>query len=436
MDTQAASILTPDQGITVTLKIASRRQAAEEGFPTSGSVQRLTKALSPQLAPDPVQVAGHPGIDSGQVWPGTAAPPRHEACNTPVQRGRSATKGPELRLDFGLRRVIMLKHSPMWTCPVDRRQSTGAASSALMGRHAVGLLLTLCELSGARNRPAELVSRQPTVVCSTERKQCKIDSPGEYSRKKKLGITRVPQWNTTCHFRSRGWARYTPVVFACVPGTGAKSESENENREREREYGYSRSCGSRTKKISDCIPMTSRLPSFPAMCNGPPLSPWKSTSIIRCRWSAGFLRDLPFHPPLHSDTAPFFHHFTLIGSQDVVVKNHQNLSTQLNFILITIDEGKSLKAADDKCHEVCADGLHKPKSGMNVVKKISVIKSRRTKFYWLCPTLVNDKVLDASRELTTDVCYFLQTADGQTSKHFKRLKFTSGSKEALQRQWR
>ncbi|KAJ8867736.1 hypothetical protein PR048_031539 [Dryococelus australis] len=38
----------------------------------------------------------------------------------------------------------------------------------------------------------------------------------------------------------------------------------------------------------------------------------------RCRWSTGFLVDLPFPPPLHSGAAPFSPHLTLIGSQDLV----------------------------------------------------------------------------------------------------------------------
>ncbi|KAJ8893640.1 hypothetical protein PR048_006240 [Dryococelus australis] len=45
----------------------------------------------------------------------------------------------------------------------------------------------------------------------------------------------------------------------------------------------------------------------------------------RCRWSAGFLGDLPFAPPFHSGASPYSHHFTLIGSQDLAVKNRPNL---------------------------------------------------------------------------------------------------------------
>ncbi|KAJ8870383.1 hypothetical protein PR048_029404 [Dryococelus australis] len=48
----------------------------------------------------------------------------------------------------------------------------------------------------------------------------------------------------------------------------------------------------------------------------------------RCLWSAGFLEDLPcFPPPLHSGAVPYSPSFTLIGSQDLVVKTHPNLFT-------------------------------------------------------------------------------------------------------------
>ncbi|KAJ8897077.1 hypothetical protein PR048_002423 [Dryococelus australis] len=40
-------------------------------------------------------------------------------------------------------------------------------------------------------------------------------------------------------------------------------------------------------------------------------------------WSAGYLEDIPFPPPLHSSTAPYSPHFTLIGSQDLDVKSRR-----------------------------------------------------------------------------------------------------------------
>ncbi|KAJ8893560.1 hypothetical protein PR048_006159 [Dryococelus australis] len=43
----------------------------------------------------------------------------------------------------------------------------------------------------------------------------------------------------------------------------------------------------------------------------------------RRRWSACFLGDLPFAPPLHSVATPYLPHFTLIESQDLDVKSAQ-----------------------------------------------------------------------------------------------------------------
>ncbi|KAJ8870534.1 hypothetical protein PR048_029557 [Dryococelus australis] len=49
--------------------------------------------------------------------------------------------------------------------------------------------------------------------------------------------------------------------------------------------------------------------------------------VGRCRWSAGFLGDLPFPSHFHSVAAPNSPHFTLIGSQDLDIKSRLNLYT-------------------------------------------------------------------------------------------------------------
>ncbi|KAJ8897456.1 hypothetical protein PR048_002802 [Dryococelus australis] len=49
----------------------------------------------------------------------------------------------------------------------------------------------------------------------------------------------------------------------------------------------------------------------------------------RCRWLTGFPGELPFPPPLHSAAAPYPPHFSFIGSQDLDVKSHQDISTPL-----------------------------------------------------------------------------------------------------------
>ncbi|KAJ8872745.1 hypothetical protein PR048_026361 [Dryococelus australis] len=76
----------------------------------------------------------------------------------------------------------------------------------------------------------------------------------------------------------------------------------------------------------------------------------------RCRWSAGFLDDLPFLPPFHSGAATSSPRFTLIGSSDLAVKNRPNLFTHspcgasgqqaVNGDVSTVDQQGSPGAAD------------------------------------------------------------------------------------------
>ncbi|KAJ8869558.1 hypothetical protein PR048_028549 [Dryococelus australis] len=49
----------------------------------------------------------------------------------------------------------------------------------------------------------------------------------------------------------------------------------------------------------------------------------------QCRWSADFLGDLPWPPPLHSAAAPFSPRITLIDSQDLGVKSCSNFFTHI-----------------------------------------------------------------------------------------------------------
>ncbi|KAJ8865887.1 hypothetical protein PR048_033410 [Dryococelus australis] len=64
---------------------------------------------------------------------------------------------------------------------------------------------------------------------------------------------------------------------------------------------------------------------------------WRARSRIvargkrvgRCRWSVGFLGDLPFPPPLHSGAASYSPRLTLIGFQDLNVKRHPKPSIRI-----------------------------------------------------------------------------------------------------------
>ncbi|KAJ8874558.1 hypothetical protein PR048_025421 [Dryococelus australis] len=50
-------------------------------------------------------------------------------------------------------------------------------------------------------------------------------------------------------------------------------------------------------------------------------------SAGRCRWSVGFIGDLPVLTPFHYGAAPYSPHFTLIGSQDLDFKSRSELFT-------------------------------------------------------------------------------------------------------------
>ncbi|KAJ8878725.1 hypothetical protein PR048_019311 [Dryococelus australis] len=65
----------------------------------------------------------------------------------------------------------------------------------------------------------------------------------------------------------------------------------------------------------------------------------------RCHWSLGFLRDLPFSPPLHSGTTLFPPNFTLFGPKYLAVKSSPNLSTQLYSIVIVTALGSEVTFA-------------------------------------------------------------------------------------------
>ncbi|KAJ8897819.1 hypothetical protein PR048_003172 [Dryococelus australis] len=64
----------------------------------------------------------------------------------------------------------------------------------------------------------------------------------------------------------------------------------------------------------------------------------------RCRWSAGFLGDLPFPPPFHPGAAAYSLRFTLIGSQDLYVQSHPNLFTPCQSIALTQTTARQSRA--------------------------------------------------------------------------------------------
>ncbi|KAJ8882556.1 hypothetical protein PR048_014367 [Dryococelus australis] len=101
---------------------------------------------------------------------------------------------------------------------------------------------------------------------------------------------------------------------------------------------YSSLCGGEENGL-DCGGEAVRLPS-PTQANRvqspagsfPDFRKWESCRTMPL--VAGFLEDLAFPPPLQSGATPFSPHFTLIGSQDLVVKSSPNLSIQLHLAYI------------------------------------------------------------------------------------------------------
>ncbi|KAJ8875645.1 hypothetical protein PR048_023541 [Dryococelus australis] len=105
-------------------------------------------------------------------------------------------------------------------------------------------------------------------------------------------------------------------------------------------------------------------------------NPWPEHSLIfasgncagRCRWwgGGGGLRDLPFLPPLHSGTAAFSLHFTLICSQyicrtgEVRVTQGQNLPAR--YVIHTVGPKYNIKyqtAAQNTLHSCYRNVLQK-----------------------------------------------------------------------------
>ncbi|KAJ8881157.1 hypothetical protein PR048_017630 [Dryococelus australis] len=63
----------------------------------------------------------------------------------------------------------------------------------------------------------------------------------------------------------------------------------------------------------------------------------------QCRWSTGFLGDLPFLPTLHSGSAPYSPHFTLIGCQgDILFRSTKTVETRPLALLLGTQEQRQM----------------------------------------------------------------------------------------------
>ncbi|KAJ8869107.1 hypothetical protein PR048_030673 [Dryococelus australis] len=71
-----------------------------------------------------------------------------------------------------------------------------------------------------------------------------------------------------------------------------------------------------------------------------------ATLAGQCNWSAYFLREIPFPPPLHSGAASSSPHFTLIGSQDIVYAPYRELAELLIALIRTW--ARSINVTDEE----------------------------------------------------------------------------------------
>ncbi|KAJ8871403.1 hypothetical protein PR048_027720 [Dryococelus australis] len=100
---------------------------------------------------------------------------------------------------------------------------------------------------------------------------------------------------------------------------------------RQRLHARSKSCISTVAGAVVLLVLTTRLPAMRTGFDSPQGRSQIFTLGNRaeeCRCSAGFLRDFPFPPPLHSGAAPYSPHITHIGSHDLAVKGRADTHIQ------------------------------------------------------------------------------------------------------------
>ncbi|KAJ8877981.1 hypothetical protein PR048_022444 [Dryococelus australis] len=163
-----------------------------------------------------------------------------------------------------------------------------------------------------------LVQRRTSLecVCGMGGRECVV--PDELK-----DTMNVVAWSPLKHFR----------LVECELNLGGTCDSRAEHLPR-REHGARAATFRHTgRRTAEPLPTraTARLPPRLTGFNPRECQPRIFASGTRselCRWLADFLGNLSFTPQFHSSAATFSPHFTLIGSQDLVVKSRPNLPTQ------------------------------------------------------------------------------------------------------------
>ncbi|KAJ8874158.1 hypothetical protein PR048_025000 [Dryococelus australis] len=122
----------------------------------------------------------------------------------------------------------------------------------------------------------------------------------------------------------------------------------------------------------------------------------------RCRWSADFLGDFPFTPPPLFIPALLYPHFTLIGSQDLVVKRRPNISTHAISTLFFTCDGRIHDGVKEETKQVFLKLLLLEVTLTWIRREVDDAE-RSQLFYW--ETLVPNKNVPRLDRLNSAACY-------------------------------
>ncbi|KAJ8866171.1 hypothetical protein PR048_033695 [Dryococelus australis] len=225
-------------------------------------------ACAATAAPPPA--AGGEATTSLLLRQGPATTPHHSRpTNEPPQKTKPGAKGPRWTRPLPLLQPPLTPHSDLTAG--ERRLARGWRSAPLIGR-LCGRSLPSCP--GARN--VSMFGTAEQLAAGIVPMPAHICMNGLYYSYNKVEGAAVAEWLNCWPFkkanRVQSSAEYSPGIFA------------------------------------------------------------RGNRAGQCRWSAGFLGVLPFPAPLHSGAALYSPQFTLIDSQDLVVKRRPKLATQFSAI--------------------------------------------------------------------------------------------------------
>ncbi|KAJ8870906.1 hypothetical protein PR048_027207 [Dryococelus australis] len=295
------------------------------------------------------------------------------------------------------------------------------------GPYVMGYALQMALLAGGHNTVIRMCSHAglrtdlapPTLVKERGRTTCKVPTTGGQASLQVLPPTRRAAIDQMIPSPGR-----SGPTFAELPSyTGATVSKEH-------------SVG--LLQISDCRGRGGRAVNPPASHHGEPDSPAGSPDIRMwepCRMMPwGFLGDLPFPPALSFQRCSILTSITLIGSQDLAVKSHQNLFTSFKRIARAC-------AGVRRAREVLLGRtLHTPISLWFTVYNIALFQLHATWLpltpqYQLCSQLVDDRpIMNAVKyKVVSGVVWTNRTMVGMRAVAEARLTLHAGGHKVGQK---